>query len=516
MLAIGSGSRPHVEELFRLRDIVLIDRKPIVDRYNVFAAVPEHEVDEVCYPGTFEDVFDYNAYRRRWWQRIVLFVHQARKWFHEELIEELHLLAYVHSIQRMEKTWNATRYIDDDNDYELDSFPKYDDLLLLTDSTPSIHAGAGANAVDIFPSPAPIDLSTQSGKSTKTASPSSSLSSISAMGERVKDIAGVEETSPIPAPIDLSTRSGKSTKTESPLLSSSPISAMGEKIKDVANVEEISPIPAPIDLSTRNGKSTKTTPLLDIAAAHEQLMIEKQTAEELESVRKENEALRLRLQEVEAAVDARIKEVERKKEEEFSKRVDVYVTEIKKERKKCESLRQEVASLKEELTAAKAESEQKRLPRQQAAKKLDKNEKATTHGATASKKKGKKQCGDDSFCAVKADKGFRHATRQLFQSRLVQVSECFFRKNDASSDGRVFDFDDFLNEIQGWLSILRAKNVNDKDDAKTQLHFPASSRETTSLQEEISHVLTPATTPTNYSSESLVLPLAADELEPST
>ena len=418
---------------------------------------------------------DFNCIRRQWRQRVESYVNLARKWFNERLIEQHHIEAVIGSFRKMERTWNATEYIDDDEDDDAPieavvfgdfrNFPSIEDLLSL------VHAGAGANADDISPSPAPIDLST---------------------------------------------RSRESSKTTSPLLSSSPISAMGEKVKDVANVEEISPIPAPIDLSTRNGKSTKTTPLLDIAAAHEQLMVEKQKAEELESVRKENEALRLRLQEVEAAVDARIKEVERKKEEEFSKRVDVYVTEIKKERKKCESLRLEVASLKEELAAAKAESEQKRLPRQQAAKKLDKNEKATTHGATASKKKGKKQCGDDSFCAVKADKGFRHATRQLFQSRLVQVSECFFRKNDASSDGRVFDFDDFLNEIQGWLSILRAKNVNDEDDAKTQLHFPASSRETTSLQEEISHVLTPATTPTNYSSESFVLPLAADGLEPST
>merc|ERR1711954_389314 len=118
-------------------------------------------------------------------------------------------------------------------------------------------------------------------------------------------------------PIDLSTQSRESSKTASPLLSSSPISAMGEKIKDVTNVEETSPIPAPIDLSTRNGSSTNMTPLLNIAAAHEHSMVEKQKAEELESVKKENEALRLRLQEVEAAVDARIKEVERKKEEEF-------------------------------------------------------------------------------------------------------------------------------------------------------------------------------------------------------
>ena len=49
--------------------------------------------------------------------------------------------------------------------------------------------------------------------------------------------------------------------------------------------------------------------------------------------------MRQRLQEVEAAVDARIEEVERKKEEEFSERVDVYVVEIKKERNKCEILR---------------------------------------------------------------------------------------------------------------------------------------------------------------------------------
>merc|ERR1711954_582464 len=142
-------------------------------------------------------------------------------------------------------------------------------------------------------------------------------------------------------PIDLSTQSRESSKTASPLLSSSPISAMGEKVKNVANIEETSPIPAPIDLSTRNGNSTKTTPLLDIAAAHEQSMVEKQKAEELESVKRENEALRQRLQEVEAAVDARIKEVERKKEEEFSERVNVYVAEIKKERGKRESIRRE-------------------------------------------------------------------------------------------------------------------------------------------------------------------------------
>ena len=329
------------------------------------------------------------------------------------------------------------------------------------------------------------------------------------MGEKVKDVADVEEISPIPAPIDLSTRSGKSTKT-APLLSSSPSASTVRHIVDVAehfssrDLINMSPVTSSSEAMTQNEEVTK--PALPV--------INEQMEKELESVRRENEVLRQRLQEVEAAVDARIKEVERKQEEEFSKRVDVYVAEIKKERNKCEVLRREMASLKEELKTAKAENEQKRQPRQQAAKQLDKDKEATTHGATASQKKGKKQCGDDSFCAVKADEGFRHATRQLFQSRLVQVSECFFRKNDASNDGRVFDFDDFLIELQGWLSILRAKNVNDEDNARKKLHFPNSPRETASLQ-ELSHVLTPATTPTNHSSEFLVLPLAADEREPS-
>ena len=231
---------------------------------------------------------------------------------------------------------------------------------------------------------------------------------------------------------------------------------MGEKIKDVANVEEISPIPAPIDLSTRNGKSTKMTPLLDIAAAHEQLMIEKQTAEELESVRKENEALQKRLQEVEAAVDARIEEVERKKEEEFSECVDVYVAEIKKERNKCEVLRREMASLKKELITAKAEHEQKGHPRRQT---TTDGEKVTTSGAAAvNQEKERKQRGNKkSFCAIKADNSFRHATRQLFQSRLIHVSDHFLRadKNSLSKEGRYFDFDDFLTELQAWLSILQ-------------------------------------------------------------
>ena len=176
-----------------------------------------------------------------------------------------------------------------------------------------------------------------------------------------------------------------------------------------------------------------------------------------------------------------------------------------------------MASLKEELAAAKAENDQqKRQPRQQATTTLDHNEKTVTHDATATHQKEKKQCGDRSFCTLKADNGFRHATRQLFQSRLVQVSECFFRADDdAYNEERLFDFEDFLVELQGWLSILRAKNVNDEDDAKKELHFPTSPRKRTSLQEKLSHVLTPATTPTNHSLESFVLPLAADRREPS-
>ena len=209
---------------------------------------------------------------------------------------------------------------------------------------------------------------------------------------------------------------------------------------------------------TQNEEATKPAPP----------MINEQMEKELESVRRENEVLRRRLQDLEAATNDRVKEVETEKEREFSDRVDVYVAEIRKERNKCEVLRREMASLKEELTTAKAENEQRRQPRQQAAKKLDKNEKATTHGATASQKTGKKQCGDNSFCALKADKGFRHATRQLFQSRLVQVSDRFLRVNDKplSEEGRCFDFDDFLTELQGWLSILRAKKHRRRRSAR--------------------------------------------------
>ena len=230
---------------------------------------------------------------------------------------------------------------------------------------------------------------------------------------------------------------------------------------------------------------------------------------ELESARRENEALRQRLQEVEAAVDARIEEVERKKEEEFSKRVDVYVAEIKKERGKCESLRLEMTSLKEELAAAKAESDQqKRQPRQQATKKLDKNEKAKLLDATASRKKEKKQCGNNSFCAIKANKGFRATTRQLFQSRLAHVSDRFLRADDK--EGRCFDFDDFLTELQGWLSILRAKNVED-DDAHGKVNVP----ESPSSQEGISYVLTPAATSANDSVEFVAPSPVVDEGESS-
>ena len=205
--------------------------------------------------------------------------------------------------------------------------------------------------------------------------------------------------------------------------------------------------------------------------------------------------LRRRLQDFEAAANNRVEDAKREKEMEFSARVDVYVAEIKKERGKCESIRREMASLKEELATAKAENDQqRRQPRQQATKKLDKNEKAKTHDATASRKKEKKQCGNNSFCAIKANKGFRATTRQLFQSRLVHVSDRFLRAD--SKEGRCFDFDDFLAELQGWLSILRAKNVED-DDA----HEKANISRSPSLQEGISYVLTPAATSANDSVE---------------
>ena len=219
--------------------------------------------------------------------------------------------------------------------------------------------------------------------------------------------------------------------------------------------------------------------------------------EELESVRRENEALRRRLQDFEAAANNRVEEEKREKEEEFSAHVDVYVAEIKKERGKCESLRRKMACVKEELAKAKAENDQqKRQPRQQATKKLDKNEKAKTHNATASRQKEEKQCGVNSFCSIKADKSFRATTRQLFQSRLVHVSDRFLRADDK---GLCFDFDDFLTELQGWMSILRAKNIEEDDDAN----------------EDLSFVLTPAATPANSSVESVALSPVAGEFESS-
>ena len=156
-----------------------------------------------------------------------------------------------------------------------------------------------------------------------------------------------------------------------------------------------------------------------------------------------------------------------------------------------------MAFLKEELTAAKGENEQRRQPRQQATKKLDKNEKTKTHDATAARQKENKQCGVNSFCAIKADKGFRATTRQLFQSRLVHVSDRFLRADNK--EGCCFDFDDFLTELQGWLSILRAKNIEEDDDAN----------------EDLSFVLTPAATLANSSVESVALSPVVGELESS-
>ena len=107
------------------------------------------------------------------------------------------------------------------------------------------------------------------------------------------------------------------------------------------------------------------------------------------------------------------------------------------------------------------------------------------------------RCGDDSFCAVKADKGFRATTRQLFQSRLAHVSDRFLRADDK--EGRCFDFDDFLTELQGWLSILRAKNIEEDVNAN----------------EDLSFVLTPAATLANSSVESVAPSPVAGEFESS-
>ena len=68
-----------------------------------------------------------------------------------------------------------------------------------------------------------------------------------------------------------------------------------------------------------------------------------------------------------------------------------------------------------------------------------------------------------------------------------------------------------LSELQGWLSILRAKNIDEDDDA----HEKANTTVFSSLQENVSFVLTPPATSANDSVEFVAPSPVVDESESS-
>ena len=195
---------------------------------------------------------DFNCNRYKWRQRVESYVSLARKWFNEGLIEQCHIEMVVASYRKMERTWNDTDWIDDTLGYaETKIFPAVEGLLSLITHHPPLYAKIVNN----------------------------------------------------------------------PLLSSSPSASTERQSIDIAehfptgDLAEMSPVSSPNAAWTQDGKATKPTPpIITLPRAHDSAIINEQLEKELESVRKENEALHRRLQDVEASANDRVEDVEKEKE----------------------------------------------------------------------------------------------------------------------------------------------------------------------------------------------------------
>ena len=93
---------------------------------------------------------------------------------------------------------------------------------------------------------------------------------------------------------------------------------------------------------------------------------------------------------------------------------------------------------------------------------------------------------DMSLCDAPASSGHRDSILRLFQSRIVHVSDHFFRENKISSSQShsSFDFDDFANELEAWLVIIRAKNYGNKN-VFSPVSNPTSIAATTSFDSAV-------------------------------
>ena len=82
----------------------------------------------------------------------------------------------------------------------------------------------------------------------------------------------------------------------------------------------------------------------------------------------------------------------------------------------------------------------------------------------------------------------RDIIRRILNSRLIHLRTRFWREDKKSRDetGRDFGFDDFMRELNAWISILRAQGVDEEpeDEKKTQQKKPANIHNTSVTQQQ--------------------------------
>ena len=117
----GGSVEPHIVELRSRRQEINADRPRLIADFKRLSEMNEDDLENVA--------CDFDYHRHRWWEMVVNYVTLARGKFDEGLISRGELQMVANSLRPMTKTWNATRYFDNDNGYDKKPFPTADDVM---------------------------------------------------------------------------------------------------------------------------------------------------------------------------------------------------------------------------------------------------------------------------------------------------------------------------------------------------------------------------------------------------
>ena len=415
--------------LSTFRDLILADIQPLVNTYDALAKASEDDQDDWgC---------DYDVIRDSWGARVAFYVDLARKTIDREQteMEQGELMDIANSLDLMRECWNKTSYfIDDDGvtgmNFVIDIpdtthfLEKISSILRCRSSRASVKpTKVATDTVAEVVAEAVIDAATDTIPSAKKCLSNAIFSP--QLTETAKAVANPATgmTSGADKHLgddSLSPQSGRNTFLPTSLgypFSSSPMLVMG---KPTVN--------AVISSGDKSGIDGQIAEISAIPTPNNENELEEFTENYVAECMREE------------------------------KRVGARPSEMKEEREKNGHQWKHTTTSVKSATQTKAEKPQQN---HNGSSSLS----SSKESLVAEKRTTIRRETDMSLCDAPASDGHRDSIRRLFQSRIVQVSDQFLRgdRNSSSQNHRSFDFDDFANELEAWLVIIRAKNYGEKD-----------------------------------------------------